>query len=129
MGDLFTRTFNPSLLQQEAVAHSARRTNASDVLASVAKKMHNPRLANLAVRVRLDAFERVKKAINDMITQLAKEKDDEIKHKDFCVDELNTNQLQTERKEREKKDILATIAELEQTIKELTEAIETLKAE
>merc|ERR1712187_524382 len=100
--DLFTRTFNPSLLQKEAVAHSTRRTHASDVLAAVAKKMHNPRLANLAVRVRLDAFERVKKAINDMIAQLFNAKEDEIKHKDFCVDELNTNQLQTERKEREK---------------------------
>ena len=37
-----------------------------------------------------------------MIAQLLEEKKDEIKHKDFCVDEFNTNQLQTERKEREK---------------------------
>merc|ERR1711953_306020 len=28
--DLFTSTFNPSLLQKEAVAHSTRRTHASD---------------------------------------------------------------------------------------------------
>merc|ERR1712048_1008335 len=68
--DLFTRTFNPSLLQKGAEAHSTRRGRASDVLAAVAKQVHNPRLANLAVRVRLDAFERVKKAINDMIAQL-----------------------------------------------------------
>merc|ERR1740117_2785056 len=35
-----------------------------------------------------------------MVAQLTKEKEDEIKHKDFCVDEFNTNELQTEKKER-----------------------------
>jgi len=79
--------------------------------------------------VRLDAFTRVKKAIDDMIAQLLQEKADEIKHKDFCVEEFNTNQLQTEKKEREKADLIAKIEELEMTIKTLTEAIETLKAE
>merc|ERR1719356_1788180 len=64
-----------------------------------------------------------------MVAQLLKEKEDEIKHRDFCIDELNTNQLQTEKKEREKQDLIAKIEDLEQTIKELTEAIETLKAE
>jgi len=47
----------------------------------------------LAYRVKLDAFTRVKKAIDDMVAQLLKEKEDEIKHKDWCVDEFNTNQL------------------------------------
>merc|ERR1711979_136588 len=60
---------------------------------------------------------------------LLKEKEDEIKHKDFCVDEFNTNQLQTEKKEREKQDLIAKIEDLEMTIKALTEAIDTLKAE
>jgi chromosome segregation ATPase len=64
-----------------------------------------------------------------MIAALLQEKADEIKHKDFCVDELNTNQLQTEKKEREKTDLEAKIAALENEIKELTEAIDTLKQE
>merc|ERR1712060_502228 len=55
--------------------------------------------------------------------------EDEIKHKDFCVDEFNTNQLQTEKKEREKQDLIAKIEDLELTIKTLTEEIENLKAE
>eukprot|EP00421_Protoceratium_reticulatum_P019574 CAMPEP_0168384854 /NCGR_PEP_ID=MMETSP0228-20121227/14625_1 /TAXON_ID=133427 /ORGANISM="Protoceratium reticulatum, Strain CCCM 535 (=CCMP 1889)" /LENGTH=678 /DNA_ID=CAMNT_0008398033 /DNA_START=35 /DNA_END=2068 /DNA_ORIENTATION=+ len=127
--DLFTRTFNPALLQDEAVAHSARRSEASKLLSAVASKFHNPRLATLAYRVRLDAFTRVKKAIDDMIAQLLKEKDDEVKHKAFCVEELNQNQLQTERKEREKQDLVAKIEDLELTIKTLAEAIAGLKAE
>merc|ERR1719183_2699539 len=64
-----------------------------------------------------------------MVAQLLKEKEDEIKHKDFCVDEFNTNELQTEKKERSKQDLSAKIDDLESTIKALTDAIDKLKAE
>merc|ERR1719407_272100 len=107
--DLFTKTFNPSFVQKEGAMHSERRAEASKLLSAVAQKVQNPRLATLAVRVRLDAFTRVKKAIDDMVSQLLKEKEDEIKHKDFCVDEFNTNELQTEKKERAKQDLTARI--------------------
>merc|ERR1719215_832261 len=127
--DLFTTTFNPALLQEGSQIQSARRTEAAAVLKAMADKHNNPRLAPLAYKVRLDAFTRVKKAIDDMIAQLLKEKEDEIKHKDFCVDEFNTNQLQTEKKDREKQDLIAKIEDLELTIKTLTEEIESLKAE
>ena len=56
--DLFTKTFNPALLQA------------------------------IAMKVKLDAFVRVKKAIDDMITQLTAEKQDKIKHKNWSGDEL-----------------------------------------
>jgi len=127
--DLFTKTFNPALLQVEDTTRSQQRDRAAKVLTAVAHKVMNPRLATLAVQVRLDAFTRVKKAIDDMIAQLTKEKEDEIKHKDFCVDELNTNQLQTEKKEREKEDLIAKIEDLEAAIKKLSDEIATLKAE
>merc|ERR1712232_125266 len=86
--DLFTRTFNPALVQTSSVSDSHRRSQASKLLSSVAQKYHHPGLATLAVQVRLDAFTRVKKAIDDMIAQLLAQKADEIKHKDFCVDEF-----------------------------------------
>merc|ERR1712072_1650600 len=92
-------------------------------------KVKSPRLATLAVRVRLDAFTRVKKAIDDMVAQLLKEKEDEIKHKDFCVSEFNKNELETEKKERQKSDLTAKSEDLQMTIKQLTEAIDALKAE
>merc|ERR1719204_2284475 len=108
---------------------SDRRQRASKILSDVATKVSSPKLATLAVRVRLDAFTRVKKAIDDMIAQLLKEKEDEIKHKDFCVEEFNTNELQTEKKDREKEDLIAKIEDLELTIKTLTSEIDTLKSE
>jgi hypothetical protein len=127
--DLFTKTFNPSFMQTESKVQSERRTKAAQVLTEVAKKLNSPRLTALATRVRLDAFVRVKKAIDDLTAQLLKEKEDEIKHKDFCVEEFNTNQLQTEKKEHEKEDLLALIEDLELQIKTLTSEIETLKSE
>merc|ERR1711988_943888 len=48
--DLFTKTFNPSLLQKEGTVQSERRSLASKVLSDVARKSNNPRLATLAVR-------------------------------------------------------------------------------
>jgi len=127
--DLFTKTFNPAFMQKDGVTRSERRNKASALLANIAKKVGNPRLATLASQVKLDAFTRVKKAIDDMVSQLLQEKADEIKHKDFCVEEFNTNQLQTEKKERHKEDLLAKIEDLELTIKTLTDAIASLKSE
>merc|ERR1711974_386851 len=126
--DLFTRTFNPAFLQ-EGSQNTMAREQASKLLSQVAKKLNSPRLSTLAYRVRLDAFTRVKKAIDDMVAQLLKEKEDEIKHKDFCTDEFNTNQLQTKKKERAKQDLTAKIEDLDNTIKQLTQAIDQLKAE
>merc|ERR1719287_122621 len=63
--DLFTKTFNPSLLQKQNSMHSERRLQASKLLSGVARKMNNPRLATLAVRVRLDAFTRVIRSEED----------------------------------------------------------------
>merc|ERR1711957_760437 len=68
-------------------------------------------------------------AIDDMVTALLKEKADEIKHKDFCTDEFNKNQMQTEKKERKKSDLIAKIEDLEMQIDELTKALDTLKSE
>merc|ERR550514_1849526 len=83
----------------------------------------------LAYRVKLDAFTKVKKAIDDMIAQLLKEKEDEIKLKDFCVEGFYQNERNTEKKEREKKDLTELIDDLTMQIDALTEAIDTLKAE
>merc|ERR1719387_473970 len=99
--DLFTRTFNPAaLLQKGSEVDSKRRAKASEVLASVAKQHGSPLLTALAAKVKLDAFTKVKQAIDEMIAQLMRDKEDEIQHKDFRVDELNSNQVQTEQTER-----------------------------
>merc|ERR1719401_410778 len=111
-------------LEMQAVSKALAVLSGDD-----AHKANNPRLATLAYRVKLDAFTRVKKMIDEMVSQLLKEKADEIKHKDWCTEEFNANQLQTEKKEREKKDLIAQIQDLEATIAQLKREIETLKSE
>merc|ERR1719158_1400649 len=119
--DLFTRTFNPALVQISSHTMSMRRQNVAKVLEQAAKKFADPQLSTLAVRARLDAFTKVKKSIQ--------EKEDEIKHKDFCIEEINNNERDTEMKERDRDDLVAKIDDLASTIDSLAKAIEVLKAE
>merc|ERR1719421_1676368 len=125
--DLGTRTFNSASFLQSS-EERLKRSQAADVLKAVAQKVNNPRLAAFALRMRLDAFTKVKGAIDDMIAELTKQNADEIKQKDFCVDEFNTNQLQTEKKIREKTDLEALIDDLKNTIAKLTKEIAELEA-
>ena len=81
----------------------------------------------MAAKVCLDALTKENKAIDDM-TQFLKEKEDEIKYKDFGVEELNTNQLQTEKKDREEENLIAKCEDLEMT-KTFTAKMNTLKSE
>merc|ERR1719387_2376365 len=64
-----------------------------------------------------------------MIDALIKEESDEIKHKDFCVEELNSNERDTEMKDRDKDDLEAKIDDLTMTVDTLSKEIEALKAE
>jgi len=128
--DLFTKTFSfIQRNQQESAASKKRRAQASKLLSEVAKKNNSPHLMTLALQVRLDAFKRVIKAIDDMAAQLLKEKEDEIKHKDYCVTNLNENEKTTELKDHEKKNKIALIEDLTMTIDSLAKSIETLKSE
>jgi len=127
--DLQSSTFGFTQTGSMTNLKSARRTAASKLLADLARKYNNPHLMTLAMKVRLDAFEKVKQAIDDMITELQKQQEDEIKQKDFCVGGLNENEKQTNQKEREKTDLTDLIEDLTMQIEELANAIATLKAE
>jgi hypothetical protein len=126
--DTFTKTFN---FVQVKVARTGdeRRSAAAATLMAAAKASGNPRLSALAEHVRLDAFTKVKAAIDDMVSALLKEKEDEIKHKDFCTGGLNDNGRAQELKARDIDDLEAEIASLTSTIDELTKSIATLEGE
>merc|ERR1719149_535060 len=126
--DTFTKTFNFVQTKVETTDRQ-NRDKASALLFKAAKANGNPRLAALATRVRLDAFTKVKAAIDDMIAALIKEKADEIKHKDFCTEGINTNERESELKQRDIDELVAKIEDLTVTIDELTKALNTLTAE
>ena len=64
-----------------------------------------------------------------MVTALLKEKEDEIKHKDFCTDGLNKNERAQELKARDIDELEAKIADLTSQIDCLTKSIAQLQAE
>merc|ERR1719453_2189645 len=125
--DLFSRSMG--FTQVSIRRYSVRREGVYTKLMKAAKKFNDPRLSTLAQQAKLDAFAKVKKSIQDMVDNLIKEKADEIKHKDFCVEELNNNERDIENKERDKADKKAKIDDLEVTIDELSKALEVLKME
>merc|ERR1719171_2854997 len=107
--DTFTRTFNFVQTKSASTKDRKNRDEASALLFKAAKANGNPRLAALAA--------------------LLKEKADEIKHKDFCTEGLNTNERESELKARDISELEAEISDLTITIDELTKAIATLEAE
>merc|ERR1740133_362914 len=125
--DLFTRTFN--FVQVGVSIKSHKRAQVSNMLSAASQKFQDPRLSTLAVSARLDAFTKVKKSIEDIVDKLVKESEDEIKHKDFCIEEINNNERDTEMKERDRDDLVAKIDDLTMSIDSLARAIEVLKAE
>jgi len=126
--DLYSRTFS---FVQESSSSTARRAAGAKVLAVAAAKARDPRLSALAVRAKnpQDAFATVVGSIEDMADKLVAEKEEEIKHKDYCVDSLAKNEADTDHKSRVRDDHTYAIAELASEIDTLTKEIVALNAE
>jgi len=107
-----------SRLAERSQAKGQRRAAAA-LLRRVALKTQSPELSMLATVVELDAFDKVKKAIDDMIVMLKKQTEDEVKKHDWCKAEFKENEMTTLKTEDRKADLEAKIAELESTIKAL----------
>merc|ERR1719375_2174220 len=126
--DLIARTLGFVQIRSEARAQQRLRDVQRD-LQNAARAAHDPRLSALAVRVRLDAFAKVRESLQGMIDKLLQEKEDEIKKKDFCVDSLNTNMRTTETTEQEKADAIAKADDHKNAMERLTKEIADNNAE
>merc|ERR1719160_1584589 len=125
--DLFAKTFNFVQVLETKRRTNKRREQASKLLNLIAKKTGDPKLVTLAMRIRLDAFTKVKKAIDDLVAELIKQQADEVKLKDYCNEALNVNTRTTQDKERTQKTLQATIDDLTMTIESLEESIASQK--
>merc|ERR1719434_529503 len=88
------------------------RRKAAALLRGVAAKVNSPELSMLASNVELDAFTRVKKAIDDMVAQLKVEMGDEVKKHDWCNSELQSNEMATTKAEDLKADLGTKVEDL-----------------
>merc|ERR1719316_1259995 len=116
-----------SLFQVSAV--DAQRKKATQLLLEAGKKLQSPRLRMVAMQVQMDPFSAMKEEIDKLVAGLSKEKQDEIKHRDFCIAELNQNEKQTAAKMDMKQDLETKIADLSAMMETLTDEISTIKEE
>merc|ERR1719161_871436 len=132
----------------EAATEKMRRFRAVSVLQKLARQpdfddllsawrgrksdlsMESPRakLSTLAMSVQLDAFTKVKEAMDQMVAELKAEQAEEVKLKEYCTSELNENEQQTYTKTEEKEDLERKMEQLTTLKERLTKEIEEAKA-
>jgi hypothetical protein len=130
--DLFHKTFSgASFVQKQSVnkLRATRAAGAAEVLTKAAHTLNRPKLAALAIKVRIDAFDKAKKQIQTMIDELTKEQKDEVEKKDMCIAELNSNEAATEASTRDKDEAIEKVEALMATIDKLAKEIADLKGE
>lgn len=111
------------------LSRDGKRAQAANVLTEAGRRIHSPVLLKISSSVQLDAFSKVKAAIDAMITQLVKQAQDEVKRKNFCNEGLHDNDLQTLSAVRDKRDVNAKLTDVNSKIETLDSEIEQLKAE
>lgn len=89
----------------------------------------SPELVALLQMAKKDPFAKVIEAIDGLLAKLKVEQADDVKHRDFCIDELHENERETATKTAELRKKEAQIADLESQEKVLTETIASLKKE
>merc|ERR550537_793669 len=124
--DTFTSTFN---FIQRSQKKSSTRERAEKILLKAAKKTGDQKVLKLSSRVLLDGFQKVSDDIDGMIADLKKEKEEDVKMKDFCIEALHKNEVAIEMKARDIEQLDAKIATLTAEIAELAKSIEALTAE
>merc|ERR1719359_1810434 len=78
-------------------------------------------LSTLAVSVGLDSFTKIKEAMDNMVADLKKEQEEEVKFKAYCQKEIDLNEKATFEKTDQKEDLEALIEKLAKLMKKLAE--------
>jgi chromosome segregation ATPase len=94
----------------------------------VLRRANIPELSLLATRTQLAAFDEIKKMIADLIKDLNQKKADEIKKRDYCIAEFDSNKKETDETSNEIEDLGAEVEKLEAKSKALAEAIKNTDA-
>eukprot|EP00933_Yihiella_yeosuensis_P049854 TRINITY_DN472_c1_g2_i1.p1 TRINITY_DN472_c1_g2~~TRINITY_DN472_c1_g2_i1.p1 ORF type:complete len:657 (+),score=218.69 TRINITY_DN472_c1_g2_i1:92-2062(+) len=124
--DVFSKTL--SLLKITGSSDHDRQMKASEFLMNAGRKL-DARLIQLAVLAKMDSFAKVKKAIDDMVSALKQERASEVSKRDFCVDAINKNSLQTQDKSADHESVVTKMDNLKNVIKQAGDKISGLEGE
>eukprot|EP00933_Yihiella_yeosuensis_P026247 TRINITY_DN2036_c0_g2_i2.p1 TRINITY_DN2036_c0_g2~~TRINITY_DN2036_c0_g2_i2.p1 ORF type:complete len:708 (-),score=255.41 TRINITY_DN2036_c0_g2_i2:76-2199(-) len=129
--DAFTSALTHSSFIQvssDSKDEQRKRTAVAAALTQVGSRF-DARLMTIAMRAKLDGFDRVKTAIQEMIDALKVEQQNEVKQRDYCIDSLNENELDTQENDQKKESLAAKMAELTATMKSAKDEADVLQSE
>lgn len=125
--DNFSKTVNTFVQISGGAATQEQQVllrRVSSMLAEVGTRIQSPRLSLMATAAQLDAFTQVKAEIDKMVTELTKQQQDEIDHRDWCIKEMNDNKRDTAAAYAKKGSLETKIADLEKSIETMTSEID-----
>jgi len=127
---LFDKTINFLQISTERAAMQEKaKTRVMQSILLMAKKHKNWQLASLAVRVKLDAFTKVKKAMDTMLAELATQQKNEYAKWESCKKDIDTNEDKIWNAKVEKRDLGAKHKDLVNTLATVNRDIDDLKTE
>merc|ERR1719387_1248017 len=115
-----------SLAQLRSTVRSPVLDSVSNFLNAKASSIGSRLLALIANKAAVDPFQKVKKMIQDMITKLMEEANEEATQKAFCDTEMNTNKQTRDKKTEVSETLTADIEELTADISKLASEITEL---
>merc|ERR1719207_361774 len=118
-----------SLVQLRAGAKSPSQDAVASYLAKQGQRLHSTVLAALSLHVSSDPFVKIRKMIQDMITKLTEEAQEEAEHKGFCDSELASNKQTRDDKTTQADTLTANIEQMTAEAQKLATEIGELSAD
>jgi len=129
--ELFAKSVGTSFIQTDmSVSAQERMTDkVMQKLMQLGQKSNNVALMSLAVRIKLDAFDKVKKTMDNMLAELKTQQQNEYDQNERCKKDLDETEDTIKIEQRNKKDLGEKNKDLTNTLETLADEIKTLKQE
>lgn len=120
-------------IKKSDVNSKARKAKAAEIIRKASKNSSLPSenkqaLSLLSISVQLNAFTKVKAAIDSLIKDLKQKKADEVKQRDSCISNINNNNEESQNSAYEMEDLGSQATKLEGKSKQLADVIEATQA-
>jgi len=123
------KTALTQLRGQDSAESSSVRGKIRDFIESEGQRLHSKELSLLAQKIAADPFGKVKKMIDDMITRLLNEANEDANHEGFCDKEIGKSKVTRNKLSEDIDGLTAAVEDGHATIMMLTEEIATLTKE
>jgi len=129
--ELFAKSVGTSFLQVDMSVTAQERMTDKVVktLLKTAKKHHDMALMSLAVNLKLDAFDKVKKTMAKMLAELKTQQANEVEQFDMCKKNIDETEDSIKVENNNKDDLSESNQDLTNTLATLADEIKTLKQE